>query len=183
MITKYTIEPINQLHNKAVIEISNRCFGDGYIDEKKLNSNIDINRHNFVIKLNNEVIGFCTSKILSQNNIPNDFAPFLKPENYPCGTINVIAIHPTLQQKGYGSIIFNYVLSYLSDLNCKTVIYPAWTENDRQYFLRKIERIGFAPLYFFTDFWKKDSIDRNFKCINCGSPPCTCSLRLYILEL
>jgi len=183
-----TIKPLKKLHYPAIIAIADQCFGPDYLSIEYLEKYELWSSQSLIIQLGSSIIGFCMTYVYHS---PEDLffldiselTSHLNQVNYPGSIIKTIAILPEYQLKGYGTQLINSTLNRLLDQECKTVLYPAWIENNRQPFTNKLETIGFKPLVHLNNYWRKESIEKNYHCIRCGEPPCSCSMTLYLLEL
>jgi len=174
------VQTYSKEYNNIIIHIANRCFGNSFITEDSLEAFTKSDCQSFIIKSKDEIIGFCLLKIESRNSIQPEFKPYI-PNKHKIGIIQTIAVLPEYQQQGFGSFLLKHCLNHLLHQKCDDILYPAWIENNKDYFLNKLKSIGFAPIKTFHHFWKRDSLKENYSCIKCGEPPCSCSLKLYKL--
>lgn len=174
------IRSYSNKYNSDIIQIATLCFGNKYITEDNLIEFEKSEFQSFIIKDNEKTVGFCLLRINSKKTIQPAFKSYL-PNKNKIGIIQTIAIIPEYQKQGFGSTLLKHCVVYLQKQKVDEILYPAWKENNKDYFLNKLKAIGFSHIKTFQHFWKRESLTENYSCIKCGLPPCTCSLKLYKL--
>lgn len=178
-----SIRKLSETHLIQVIEISNACFGHNYIQLNYLSKRNDSRFNDFVVMKGELVVGFCLTDVVASENNTSEYLYHLNIKEYPIGVIKSIAIEPSYQNKRLGSMLLNHVIDFLFANKINSVVYPAWVENNRDYFLSKLKGLGFQSIKYFTNFWENESEQIGYSCIRCGLPPCKCSMNLYVLSL
>ncbi len=175
--------PAQKLHFQNICEISDDQLGKGYLNDillqkKNENENVIFN----VVLHQSKVVGFYILYIPTKKH---DLFIELKIKNkYATESsliIKTIAIANEYQNKGITTAIFNEINNIAVDRNLHKIFCFAWQHQTTEEIpMSKILiKNGYSQIQIIDDFWKEDSVLRNFECPICGNPPCLCSLVIF----
>lgn len=179
------ISPLLPEHYEEVIHISNLSFGKGYYSNSNLPKHNDDGNFSLVALKDNKVAGFTFMKLVKAEIISNELQfnseelSTLKGE--VVGLRKSTAISPEHQGKGIGSQLISIGNEVLFK-NSNTALVCIW-KNDRSLIKRLYEKEGFTTFKHLPYFWKKESREQGFHCIQCGQPPCNCSSIIMIKRI
>ena len=105
-------------------------------------------------------------KVLDENNIK-------------IGYIDSITVDINYSGHGIGTLLLKETISRLKESNTTFSIMAGWKNKDQVNIRNLATKEGFKEEFTIENFWKDDSIEFNFDCTACGSPPCLCSAIIY----
>lgn len=160
----------------SLLKIADQCFGNGFFTIEQTELLVQKQTPLFVLLKNKILIGFVFA-----HSDSTPFSAYLDRQKKQIGILQSIAVLPSLQNKGMGKLLLNHILEYFKLKNYQSVIYPAWKENN-PHFIKHLKKIGFKKIKEIKNYWKKDSLEKNYTCKRCGNPPCLCTLSIYLLQ-
>ncbi|MFM7022665.1 MAG: hypothetical protein ACKOXB_06765 [Flavobacteriales bacterium] len=94
--------------------------------------------------------------------------------------LNVVVVDKANQGKGEGSkLLSNFYERFSAEY---TIVVPLWkykgSEGLRHWILKKNGTL----FHSFNEYWRDDSLEKGYHCLECGPPPCRCSMDLYVLD-
>lgn len=95
------------------------------------------------------------------------------------GYIKTIAIDKSFQKKGIGSLICETLINDFNNSNTKAIISTAWEIGEKINSDRMFKSFGINKICKIPEYWKVESLLKNYQCSNCGKPPCLCSAVIY----
>ncbi|MCX6270744.1 MAG: GNAT family N-acetyltransferase [Bacteroidetes bacterium] len=141
-----------------------------------------------VYKVNDEIIGFVKGKILKKSEFKKNLLKTdthiekeLAGEGY-MGFAETICVKKEYRGTRIASELANELIQSLKNLETIDVICTTvWKTSEGANAKKLVENIGFTYITEISDFWHRDSIDKNYICPKCGQPPCRCSMIFYRL--
>lgn len=190
MCPKFKIIQLELKDIPQIIPICNEELGKGFITEK---SAIYYINNPFcqslaaVNPLNNEIIGTSICLFFSQK----EFKAFLHPSQYihlpnsftqceKIGVLKLIAIQKEFQKKGLGSEFINASFKFFQENNIQTICAFAWESKTGINMKTIFDRNHLSTMNRIDNFWTKDSLEKQYDCPECGSPPCKCTAVIFI---
>ena len=180
------VSGIQKTHLKDIIQLSDQVFGKDFLDTAYISSHINSSKHMGYVLLSGkkEVMGYILVDLLSpcelSATVVNEntwFLNYFKPFN-KIALIKQIVVSPVYQNKGLGSFLIDHIQNKLSDLAnayC-CIVWKKEGDNSLKYILLKNK---FKPEKITKNYWSNDSVDKNYNCAVCGSPPCKCCAEIY----
>lgn len=163
---------------EQIATISNICFGNQYLTKEHVCQQLELHDYNFVVILNETVVGFCFAQQISAS-YAYDIYEILPKNVNSYAIIKNIAVHPEYQRKKLATKLLNNVYMQLkANKNFDGIFYPCWDEPVSKAFCESLLELGFSKLKEIKDYWLNDSHEKGYDCIKCGNP-CKCSLLLY----
>jgi len=172
---------------KQVLDISDSVFGKGYMTDKEvIDYKNDSNATIITIERNNHLVGFSVIQILSKaqlnyvvfDDVPEEIKSFSK-----IGYRKMTAVNPNLKSKGIGQKLFKMGQEWFTSKSVDVVLTVAWVNEETKIYRRFLEKHGFKPIKNYNEYWKEDSLARQYDCAVCGTPPCKCDGVLYAKKL
>ncbi len=165
-----------------LIPIADVCFGTGYFKLYQFTRFLSEGSLGLIYRVDEKVVGYCLATVFEKTgDCKEAYVSEIKEITYPLGLIKNIAVLPEYQNNGIGNRLLDAVIHKLNfKFGCKILHYPAWTESKNYEFTKKLRRLGFTVQGVFPDYWAKDSLEKNYHCQRCGTPPCSCSLTLFV---
>ena len=183
------ISPLIKSDFSVIIALSNQLFGQEYITEKELKRYINNeNCIGIVVRFNNNIAGFELLDICSANELKeialNNFDWFSEKytNHLPVGVIKTIGVNEKFKKKGLGLALTNKGIEILKDKTI-SIISICWEQKNDSPFMRLLEKVGLKPIHKINDFWNTDSLNKEYNCSICGSPPCKCNAVIYQLPI
>lgn len=169
--------------------LSDITLGEDYLTEQSLEEfdNNELNKI-YVAKDACNLIGFATIEIIKSFNLTNPFLAttqrvddFFNDKEF-VGVIKQLVVNPNHQQKGIGSRFLEVIKNNLpSEVN--HLASACWMKGENTGMVKLLKKVNFKLVDTVEDYWKKDSINRNFICPICGNPPCVCPAEIYAFSL
>ncbi len=185
----FTVKDFSGKDEDEILLISDNEFGKNFIDnnylKKFLNSG---NAKGIVALVENEVIGFSFFQWLLPEEIPNYILAsnvWLKKKfkGIPLlGYRNLMAVKAEFQNRGVGKKLVEVSTNELKK-RTNVISSVVWKNNNSVPIEKLLTSQGFLPVKYCRNYWKEDSKRRNYSCIVCGIPPCTCSAEIYLLNM
>ena len=174
-------------HIPSIIDIANIELGYNYITNQQLYSIID-NTNSWVCKVaivHSKVIGFVLCKKNEQsefNSIIENYNDIIvnKTNNLQFGLIKTIVVEAGYKGQGIGTQLVTQCISLLKKQNVYSFYTLSWKSEKKDNSEKLFLKLGFTKLLEVPNYWKQDSLQNNYRCINCGNPPCTCSAILFV---
>ena len=171
----------NDLH--AVNKIANNALGEGYFSFEMPHENNAQNIFLLVAESDeNQVVGFCYF-LISNLNFEEERLKFaineIKSENNRVGVLKTIVVRPSFKRKGIGSSLVQKMLDTLKAVDIEKVYAIAWNQNGNINLGGILNKFNFIPLAEIEKYWHDDSIEKQYQCSECGSPPCNCSAIIF----
>ena len=161
------------MHLDALLFISNQLFGQDYYSADDF---IEINNSSIfrVVQKDAEIVGFFIFKIFTEQSV-----------DYIVGgtasellEVKTIAVHPSFQGHGIGTIIFNEVQQIAQANGVHNCYCIAWKRNGKVAMHNIHINAGFDVIREIENYWKLDSLEKEYDCPECGNP-CECSAVIY----
>lgn len=124
--------------------------------------------------VNSKVVGFFIFKILTERSA-NYLDTNSGKEILEVKTIGVDSLE---QRKGIGSYIFSQVESIAKEFNVENCYCVAWQRKEKVAMHNIHLNAGFIMQRVIKNYWKSDSIEKEYNCPECGNP-CLCSAVIY----
>jgi GNAT superfamily N-acetyltransferase len=175
-----------QFHPDRIDEInyiSQISFGEGFHNNTLLiKPSNEI--HASLIQYKAQIIGYAigikiysifpTASITKYQNVIIDYDCHL-----PVYLIKEVAVLPNFQKKGLGSALLENQMQEAISNRCRSVFYFLWKEGGNAYFKNKLTGTGFELKEELANFWYKESLEQQYSCPVCGTPPCKCHALVY----
>lgn len=199
---KYIFKPINEnieivdIEEKFIphiINISDNQIGNSYITKDLLNSCI-LNKDNYIGKvaidtLQQKVSAFCISYTINNEDLNaiftlnKDKIPRVLQYSNSLGFIKSIAVHEKYKGYGVGTKLIQNSIDEFCKRGRTTIFTIAWKSKESINLKGVLENLDFHNVLEIPNYWKKDSLEKQYKCPVCGIPPCECSAVIYIKTL
>ena len=179
----FSFFPAQKKHFKIIWNISDAQLGKGYLTYDTLLKKI--NHQNIIFKtveFESKVIGFYIFHLQTQEyslfrnlNIVN------LDKNNSSLIIKTIVISDEYQKKGITNNILLEAEKIARQNNINKIYCFAWQhQSSKTIPMSKIlQKNGYSLSQTIDDFWKEESITKDFECPICNTPPCLCSLVIY----
>lgn len=181
------IASLKKSHIQEIIHLSDVAFGQGYLSIEYLNKYINSSKKIGLVALseNNKVLGFGLAESLSVKDLLNQILEeknwclnfFLGYKNITL--INQIAVNFSFQNKGIANELISYIQNQTAT-KTELICCFAWVKENFTPIKKILLKNDFLFVRKINNYWLNDSINKNYKCSLCGSPPCTCSAEIFI---
>ena len=153
-----------------MISLINTHFGEGYADAY----------------FSNEILKEGYQYLSNENNSavlifsPLEYNPKLFGYSENAMVLNVIVVDQSQQNRGAASELLNeffemYALQF-------DIIIPLWNYKGSENLKRWIVKKGGELVETFNEYWREESLEKNYVCLQCGTPPCWCGMDLYVIK-
>lgn len=188
-LTKRLPIHIRRAKKKDIIKILHlacNTLGDGYISDQDLLDHLE-KSYVYVALHQKKIIGFALCRTIPKNGLmtelknnkytlPSDLK--MANRNGTIGLLQSIATDPQFQGKGVGRRLVDRCLSALERAGAKQVLSVGW-KTDTIHIGTVLSSCGFAERKTFKAFWKDESLQKQYDCPQCGTPPCECEAVLF----
>ena len=159
------------------LALVDEIFGHGYHLSKNFS---DKNYFCFLALHNTEIVGFCTGKIADAQLLKKLEIKHLA--SYKIGVLDMIGIKKEFRCLKIGTELFKVRQTKINELNWDYGIQLNWLKNNSAVPNLAIKH-GYELLKTIPRFWSEESMEKNYSCEECGTPPCQCSCAVYIKKL
>lgn len=186
--SQQTINFINPLKNgdiNEILKISDKLFGHNYLTKPELQQYInDNNKIGIVSKNESGITGFQLMQIDKPENI---VATMLSEREWfrkqfsahkLIGVLKTIAVKEGFQNQGVGTLLTKKSLDILKK-KTSLIISICWDKDGNNSISKILEKFNLKLVRQINEYWKDDSIEKNYSCKICGSPPCRCNALIY----
>ena len=179
-----TIRPFEFSDIITVTKIINDEIGENYYSENELYLFISNQNYiGYVACIDSKIIGFGISHIdtISQIidiTIADELNSFFK-YSQTIGCIKTIAINKISQKQGIGSLICKAMMRDFNEKNVDAIIVTAWEIGDKVNSDKMLNLFELKKICEIPEYWKNDSLIKNYDCSICGNPPCLCKAVIY----
>jgi GNAT superfamily N-acetyltransferase len=135
------------------------------------------------------VIGAVTAECLGYESflqrVPADMADAVKSKTprfdfHLIGFIRTVAVSENMRGRGVGTKLVKAAVKRLHKLGATSIVTIGWADRDGCHIAGLVTALGFTEIATFRDFWKADSIAKEYSCPTCGNP-CRCQANLFLL--
>lgn len=159
---KVVLRNISEKDFKSIIQLSNTIFGNSYITEKELQIYVNSKSNFGIVAFNeNTFCGFILYEIIAQKT----------------GLIKSIAVKEDFQGKGIATDLISKAIIQLKETTTQ-IQAVTWHYPDN-HLIKILKKHNFNLVKTIPNYWKEDSLKRNFECKICGKPPCMCSAQIW----
>lgn len=164
----------------SISELIDTCFGENYSSTKSLFSP---DSFSFVAHYNGKTIGFVNGKIMLSKALEKTISSPLKLDQSIIGVLDLIVVHPDYQRQGIGKSLFEKRLIEFKNRGISDLFLFHWIRKNQVVpFIAK--DFGFQELEVIPNYWKSESLTKNYTCPECdNSPPCNCSCGVYLKKI
>lgn len=179
------ITPINLSDIYSIIEISDKQLGKDYLTKKDLQDYIDHPSYlNIKTTIENKITGFSIAQICSVVELKNMLLEEKKwltdqfKDHEPVFYRKITCVDPRYEEMGIAHKLVEHSLKRIQS-KVKSILSVCWKKNGVVPFGKILENFDFHILKEIPNYWKKDSLNKQYKCEICGDPPCRCSAVIY----
>ena len=176
------IKLLQDNHISEIALLCNDVFGKDFITKDYLFFHINSTSKVGIVAIkDNKTIGFLLYEILLIDQLSEivlkekdwfvrEFKPFSEIK-----LIKQVAVAKEYQKQGIANILINESLNQQDTSCCLT-----WRKGDVTSMKNLLLNNGFNFKKTLTNYWKDESLRKNYSCAFCGKPPCKCSAEVYI---
>jgi ribosomal protein S18 acetylase RimI-like enzyme len=177
---------VTQEEDSAILSLAKEAFGSGYVTTDQLRKAVEsANQKLITYKINENVVGFTILHILSRIEI-QQLLRFtdVQMDTYfgeiqRFGYRKMSCVSSKIRGQGIGEKLFHLGNNWLAKSKAEIALTTYWPSNINTNYQRFLEKNGFNKISELPEFWKLDSLKRNYTCPKCGEPPCICPAILY----
>ena len=167
------------------LQIASQQFGNYFVTHDQLNQYIDSDKYlSQGIFDEGELLGFSLMQIgtpeeifsLLQEGQEDLLRSFGKYEKVAYRSLTCVS--KKHEGQGIGSLLVKSGLKLLSN-KVELVVADAWKSNS-VHIGNILEREGYQFYHSIPNYWTKSSIEENYTCQYCGTPPCSCEAIIYV---
>jgi DNA primase (bacterial type) len=187
--TDYEIVTPTEQAIPAIIAIADEQLGKNYLTIERLKesiSNQSGNHYCFIaVTKNKEIIGFCLNSALTNAEykqdllIPADEIPTAIKYADQIGLMRTIAVKRQFHKFGIGTALTEKAIAVFQERHIPVICCLAWRSSKGINTAGILKVLNFQAVKELSDYWKEDSIEKQYKCSVCGDPPCRCSAVMY----
>lgn len=185
VISSTNISRLNKSHFSELISIAKNSLGKGYITLSELRSYLEEDsKVCLVAKTKGKISGFQLMKRCNPsdlNVLANSQKIWFRSryKNYSSfGVLKTLVVLPENQKQGIGTMLTKKSIEILQE-SSKKIISICWENDGVAPVLGLLQKFGMKQINRFDLFWAKDSLEKKYRCIICGEPPCKCSAFIY----
>jgi len=176
---------IEQKHISALISLSNRGLGKGYLTEAYFNRVLNHNNYYGWVVLNEEesvvafLIAYQTSTPEIIHKLNDDSLSSFFNQTTIC--LDTMVVDSKFRNKGLGKRLIQNALTYFSSPTVGFIMY-AWKTKGKTNMQRIAHFFNFKQLKEYPDLWKKDCLNNLFVCPEKANNTCNCTTIIYYLH-
>lgn len=180
------IHPLEASSIKKCIEIGNSQFGNGFVTELELLNTIKSTyRFGLISKTNDIISGFVLATVcktfedLEPILISNtDWFKKTYEHKFPIAVIQTISVSEHHTGLGIGKQLTHAILNQVNRLS-KITLSLVWEHQNGTPLAHILGKCGLKMQIKMPNYWHVDSIQNNYECKYCGTPPCHCTMMVY----
>jgi GNAT superfamily N-acetyltransferase len=180
-MSNFQLISISTSYFPECIEIFNQEFGKDYLTTKQLNEQFKNNNflgYCLISGASKKLIGLCFGYI---NYVINSQFGLSSTKKYVY--IKSIAVQKNYHGRGVGKKLLDEFLKKAEEIK-QDVFSTVWVkENGDSVFESMLIKSNFDLHSEHLNYWKESSLIEQFKCIKCGNPPCTCTMRVFVKKI
>lgn len=168
-----------------IITLADESFGKGYFSQQLLDESLFDSNQNIILEIvNDKLLGFTLVQLHTTSSANKLLLPLGKlqgvyGESVKIGYRKMTSVSETHQGKGISKKLFYAGNQWLMDNGAQVLVSSYWKNSRNKHFSSFMQKEGFEAITEVQEFWKKDSLERQFHCPACGTPPCTCDAIIY----
>lgn len=172
----FKIIDLDESFTQNVMDIASKQLGAGYITPELMATPDTFTR---VALFKNVVLGFSICSILAPDQIEKIIrvAANSKPKSL-FGLLKTIAVRKDSCGFGIGGELAKDGVALLKG-QVEKIYAVGWQSKKGVNANSILAKAGFKRKYKISDYWKEESLERNFTCHDCGNPPCRCSAVIF----
>lgn len=170
---------------KEILSLSAISFGENYMTSIELKGYLNDPFTKVILKTQNNLLqGFSIVQLLDLIQLKK--ALFIDPNwieiefgsLQTIGYRKMIAVDKEFEGQGVASRLYQDGTNWLSE-KTNVICSAVWIKKGEFTFEPILKKNGFEALKTVNNYWKGDSLKRNFNCPVCGEPPCLCDAIIY----
>ena len=174
---------------EKVVLISDKLVGENFHTYESFKKYLsDPHKIVSVYKVDNEIVGFAKGKVIDKTILKEKL--FKTDTNIEeeltgsgnLGFVETICVSEEFRGKRIGKELADELIESFKKTEHINAIYTTvWKTGETENAKKLVKNLGFKYITEITEYWYKDSIDKNYICPKCGNPPCKCSMVFYKL--
>lgn len=179
---KIEIQHIAKSHFKEILDLANTSFGNDYIRKEQLEQYLKSTSHfGYVVIFETELVGFMLNQIIKSFQykvLQSKINVFEIAKQNEIGVIKSLAIKENYQGKGIASQLIEKALHELEKTMTHNICI-VWDHPENR-ITNVLKKFGFSHIETIPQYWKDESLEINYQCKICGSPPCLCTAQIWM---
>jgi GNAT superfamily N-acetyltransferase len=168
------------VHFGDLVPLADSAFGEGYLRE-----------HDFLVPgslvlgafVDSVFVAFLLARIVNDPYVHDSTNSMFPELAYPFVHIKSVAVLPHWRLKGVATALLSHCLGLCRGLGIVRFMAVLWQKDDLVPASTLFLRQGFSIVKQLPRFWYSHSMEHQYLCGVCGSPPCCCDGVLYGLTL
>ena len=180
-----SINSLKASHIQDIILLSNNVFGYSFLTTTYVKQYIDSPKKKGFVAISNDekVVGYILTDLLTPKELLNiilkekEWFEYYFQDYKQIALIKQVAVDESFRNKGIASSLIHHVqtqISYLTEIICCL----AWVKGNMIPLKNILVKNDFLLIRKICDYWFTDSINKQYDCSFCGSPPCRCSTEI-----
>lgn len=172
----------------TIVHLFDKLFGKNFISLETVNSWIgNKNKIAFCYSEKETVIGFIFYELDQVEDLKNSYlshGDVVSKYFSDCEKIaklNYIGVDVNYQNRGIASQLFKKSIHQLID-SVDGIVSVCWEKEETNNMRNILINNNFQMLKFIPKYWYNDSIEKNYNCAICGTPPCKCNAEIFALK-
>lgn len=170
---------------QAVLDLLNRNLGVGFYTVPDLEKAIfENNIYSMYVSFDGDILeGFAIGYITTNEHIIKQLSNYsisYSLLSHQIGVVKTIVVEQQYRNRGIGHKLCDSLIKSLTLKGAQTFISLAWKQGDEINAHFMLQRNGFNQHAELKEYWKTDSLEKQYSCVMCGKPPCLCSAFLYV---
>lgn len=181
----YQIKVLKKEHKTAVKKILDSQFGQDYISWIELDYFLTPKALGFVAIYQDQILGVSLVKLGNAKSLSNEL---LKGQDWFLSYFDSkltlalrqhLAVKSNWQGKGVGSFLLREGMAKLEE-KTDTIISVVWQESAGKTLGGLLRKANFFPVKNIKNYWKEDSLIKQYQCPLCPILPCQCSATIFV---
>ncbi|MBL4754999.1 MAG: GNAT family N-acetyltransferase [Flavobacteriales bacterium] len=168
-----------------LLKLADALFGHGYLNKSELQSYLhDPLKSGLVARTSGVIAGFLCMQTCDMDemmSLAQGEQTWFNEQfsnNLPLGVLKTIGVSEPFKNRGIGTALTRKSIEMLGR-SSRCIVSICWDQKEDTPFSRVMEKCGMKMISRVAEFWSMDSLNKNYKCHICGSPPCRCDGLIY----
>jgi len=191
---KMKTRPITGQDLDGALSVLGNALGARYVSREQLSEYVQQKRKFGFVSLDKtgRVMGAATSELPDDSQSLLDLLPTDSQDRVASivpelefnrtALLQSVAVSPQARGNGVGTDLVRASVDTLTTAGATSIISIGWTDFEGCHIQGPLEAIGFQGRGDLPNFWRQESITKNYQCPTCGQP-CKCVARVFIKSL
>ena len=185
MSADVSVRPITPEDREQVLALWEGQLGAGYADDSKIDAALNDGTGTILLvaearQQDAGLVGFAIGRLMHGEELAEyiGLPQGLLDVTERVGLLDVNCVAAEWQGQGIGSRLTGARLDQFEDRGCGSAYAVCWVreETDSR---AVVSKFGLEEIAYLPEYWREDSLEHEYTCPDCGTPPCRCDAAIY----